>query len=414
MKAGFARRNITPAVSMRMAGFDRRTSPSTGCLDPLGVSALALKDASGQPFVFFSYDLLGVDSVLCAAVRKACREALGLAEGRIWVGATHTHSAPSCIFADRENYDADYAGLLVRQGAAAAEEALRDCREAVPFFARTLVKGLASRRNRGRSGADYPMSLLLMRFAREDGALALCRFSCHPTVLDETNTLFSRDLPGAALTAAGAGERILFLNGACADLSTRFTRTASNERELARLGGLLGEGIRSAGLLAAPGLGARIAPAERRLWLDRSAGPSAEERAGLLRVLREKAASCGDMQAKREYDSRIAVLERVQNTADAGREVLLSAVDLGQAVLFSLPFEVDSADGAFLEETLSGLAGKPVYAVCYTGGYDGYLPSGAPLGEESSYEDIASRYGAEARELILECAKQCVLQATAR
>lgn len=62
----------------------------------------------------------------------------------------------------------------------------------------------------------------------------------------------------------------------------------------------------------------------------------------------------------------------------------------------------------------AGLASKPVYAVCYTGGYDGYLPSGAPLSEESSYEDIASRYGAEARELILECAKQCVLQATAR
>ena len=89
-------------------------------------------------------------------------------------------------------------------------------------------------------------------------------------------------------------------------------------------------------------------------------------------------------------------------------------MDLEPAVLFSLPFEVDSADGAFLEETLGGLAGKPVYAVCYTGGYDGYLPSGAPLSEESSYEDIASRYGAGSARTDFGCAKQCVLQATAR
>ena len=66
------------------------------------------------------------------------------------------------------------------------------------------------------------------------------------------------------------------------------------------------------------------------------------------------------------------------------------------------------ADGAALETRLEQIAKKPVYLICYTGGYDGYLPSGAPLTVQSSYEDIASRYLPRSREQVWECAKQCI------
>ena len=67
------------------------------------------------------------------------------------------------------------------------------------------------------------------------------------------------------------------------------------------------------------------------------------------------------------------------------------------------------ADGSDLEYILSQIAGQDVHLVCYTFGYDGYLPSGAPLNAESSYEDIASRYLPQSREQVWECAKQCVM-----
>lgn len=412
MKAGFGSQEITPVGSMRMAGFDRRIAPSSGCLDPLFVSVLALQDTEERPFFFCCYDLLGVDSALCAALRRAVHEKLGLSEERVWVSATHTHAGPSCIFTGRKGYDAGYVDSLVKQGLAAAQQALKDSEKAAPSFGFAQILNIASRRNQGRNSSAFPMPLALLRFTRAKGELVLVRFACHPTVLDEKNTLFSRDLPGAAWGASGGKKGYLFLNGACADLSTRFTRKASNREELTRLGGLLFEGIQKVNCPPSPQLGERIAVAEKRLRLTQNAALLGAEKAALLAALRVKAQQCADLQEKREYDSRIAVLERESFSAGGIRDILLSAVDLGPILLFSFPFEIDSEDGAFFEETLSEVAGKPVYLLCYTGGYDGYLPSGNPLSANSSYEDIASPYGAEAREQILECAITCVLRAT--
>ena len=70
MKAGFARRVITPGTPMTLAGFDRRTAPAEGALEDLYVSVLALEDESGGRFLLCSFDLLGTDRALCKAVRE--------------------------------------------------------------------------------------------------------------------------------------------------------------------------------------------------------------------------------------------------------------------------------------------------------------------------------------------------------
>ena len=100
-----------------------------------------------------------------------------------------------------------------------------------------------------------------------------------------------------------------------------------------------------------------------------------------------------------------------ESAAEKNRRIRVAAVDFGPFALLSLPFEVDHKDGDEIEAILTEIAQKPVYLLCYTGGYDGYLPSGKPLSVDSSYEDIASRYLPESREQVWECAKQCVLQA---
>ena len=71
LKAGFAQRDITPQKAMTLAGFDRRTLPAEGVLDPLYVSVLALQADEDVPFLICSFDLLGVDRVLCEKVRQA-------------------------------------------------------------------------------------------------------------------------------------------------------------------------------------------------------------------------------------------------------------------------------------------------------------------------------------------------------
>ena len=113
MIAGFGRADITPTKPMFMAGFDRRKDPSTGILDPLYVSVLLLKDEQDQPFVFCSFDVLGVDSQLCEQVRTRIAKVIKMDAKRIWVSSTHTHSAPSHIFSTAASYDPAFVATLL-------------------------------------------------------------------------------------------------------------------------------------------------------------------------------------------------------------------------------------------------------------------------------------------------------------
>ena len=402
MRVGFGRRYITPDCSMGMAGFDRRKGTATGTLDPLEVSVLALEDDRGQPFLMCVLDLLGTDSRLCVQIREALAPALCIPPERIWVSATHTHSAPTGHFSGNASYDENYVNFLIAQTLSAAAAATADLQPATAAGALSQATGVASLRNRGREGSEFPMPMPLIFL---DGTV-LARISCHPTVLDEKNLRYSRDLPGQLRD--GVNKNCLVVNGPCADLSTRFTRQASNPEELARLGRKLTESLLTAQPQPDFDFGKEIRTAEQVVYLSRSASLSGELRENILSALRQKAAECTDPQALREYDSRIAVLERSAVAAEKNRAIRIGAVNFGNWIWVGVPFEVDYADGLDLEQTLSQIAGVDVRLICYTFGYDGYLPSGAPLSADSSYEDIASRYLPESRGQVWECAKQCV------
>ena len=405
MRAGFARQTITPEKSMHMAGFDRRKDPSVGTLDGLEVCVLTLEGQLGFPFVMCVFDLLGTDSNLCSHVREAVASQLEIPMERIWVLATHTHSAPTGHFSGYQSYDVMYVDYLTEQAVSAAVQALENLQPVAVSTALAQATGIASLRNRGREGSHFSMPLPLVFL----GEHVLARISCHPTVLDEKNLLYSRDLPGQLRDGLSPGRSCLVINGPCADLSTRFTRHASNTEELKRLGRILTDAVRTAKPQSVCDFGKEIKTAERVIYLSRSASLRGEKKDAILTALRQKAAVCTDLQALREYDSRIAVLERGDVGAEKHRMIRIGAVNFGGTILVGVPFEVDYADGSELEYTLSQIAEQDVHLVCYTFGYDGYLPSGAPLSAESSYEDIASRYLPQSREQVWECAKQCVM-----
>ena len=278
MKAGFGRREITPDRSMKMAGFDRRKDPSQGTLDALEVCVLALADAEQTPFLLCALDLLGTDSTLCTQIRQAVATRLGIAPERVWVSATHTHSAPTGHFSGNTSYDECYVNFLIQQAVAAAEEAWETMRPATPAVAQTHATGVASLRNRGRSGSEFPMPFPLVFLENPEQNLAFSRICCHPTVLDERNLLYSRDLPGQLRDGVAQERPMLVLNGPCADLSTRFTRQNSTAEELQRLGKILTEAAQAAQPQKAPHFGQQIRAFEKVLYLSRSASLSGELR----------------------------------------------------------------------------------------------------------------------------------------
>ena len=405
MKAGFAHRDITPAASMKMAGFDRRKAPAAGKLDALQVSALVLCDEQDGVLVLLGFDLLGLNTALCDAVRTAAAEACGLAPECIWVSATHTHSGPTLPYPAQDAGVAAYIEELLRRAAEAAAEALAAAVPAAAEFADAPVRGLTSLRNRGRAGSDFAMPMPVFRLHCGGQPLYFLRICCHPTVLNEQNLLYSADLVGRIRTALGADA--LILNGACGDLSTRFTRRASDIPELERLGALPAQAALRAAYTPAPAFGSRLRCAHRRFSLERWLGPQGGERTALMAAVRRKADACTDTQALREYDSILAVLERPV-AAPQTRQLCISAAHLGSCILLGIPFEMDHADSLSLESRLTALAGCPVYLICYTGGAESYLPSGAPLTGNSTYEDFAALFSPESRAQVQKYAGECV------
>lgn len=397
MKAGFARLSITPDKPLTLAGFDRRTAPAEGALEDLYVSVLALEDDRGGRFLLCSFDLLGTDRALCGAVREAFSPVLP--PERVWVCATHTHSAPRGAFSGGVSQNDDYISSIISACKAAAFTALERLSHVSAFYGEGEVAGVASLRDVPREQAAFPMPLRMLKLEGSGISLPVVRFACHPTVLSENNLLYARDLPGAAEAAP-----TLWLNGPCADLSTRFTRRESTPAEVRRMGRLINDGMAAIVLRPAPEFGKTIRVCEQTLDLPYGSALRGEARQDLLRQLLQQAEACTDEAARRELDSCIAVLQREERALPDSRTVTVAACDLCSHLLLALPFEVSWSDGLKLEEEAAARCKKPVLLVCYCGGYDGYLPH-----EQAgiSYQDLATGFLPQAREMIWQSALKC-------
>jgi len=398
MKAGFARLPITPDKPMTLAGFDRRTAPAAGALEELYISVLALEDERGGRFLLCSFDLLGADRALCRAVREALSPILP--PERIWVCATHTHSAPRGAFSGGISQDDAYISSIINACKAAAFTALNGLSSVFALFGEGEAKGVASLRDVPRAQAGFQMPLRVLRLEGERLSLPIVRFACHPTILSENNFLYARDLPGGSEDAPA-----IWLNGPCADLSTRFTRRESSHAEVQRMGNLVKDALERVRLQPVSDFGKAIRVCEQELELPYGSALRGEARQALLRQLLEQAEACTDPAARRELDSCIAVLQREERDLPDTRTVTVAACDLGALLLLALPFEVSWQDGLRLEQEASRLCRKPALLVCYCGGYDGYLPhENAGI----SYQDLATGFLPQAREIIWQNTLKCV------
>ena len=400
MKAGFGSADITPSYGTLLAGFDARKQVSTGVLDRIAVRALALESGNDK-LVWLAFDLLGVERHLCKTISKRLELRFGIPADRVFLSSTHTHAAPR----DARMENSPYIETLALAAETAVREALETEEDAVICAGDAKAEGVASYRDRTRDTSRYDMPLRLLRFlsaGREKAGIAL--IACHPTVLNETNLFISADLPGRA-----RGAFSLMLNGACADLSTRYTREGKGEGELERLGAKLKEAI---GKVACAEVPTDFAAIKRDVRLPQRKDFSDVERATLKNAYAARLALITDAAAKREIESCLLVLDRPPKDLAPYKDVEMGLVMLGGVLLLTLPFEMGSQDGEAMESLLERATGLKVWTVCYTGGYDGYLPSGRPLTIESGYQDIASPYPPQAVEILkqnaIEMAKELI------
>ncbi len=403
LKAGYCRKEITPEKPTPMAGFDLRKAAFSGIHDPLYVSALVLEQ-SGEVLVFCSFDLLGVTEEMGSLICDAVAKRLPIRKENIWVGATHTHAAPQSIFPSFACYDANYVRTMVSTAVFAVENAYQSRYQADIEYSHTTVSGVGSLRDQGRENAAYAMPCDSL-FIKEQGGnrlTVLTVYACHPTVMNEQNLLVSRDLVYGfekSIKERCPNAELILYNGACADVSTRYTRKEAGFAEAERLGALWADAVLSSRENARSVQG-MLSARQERCFIPPAAFFTAAQRAEILPYLEQKIEDCTDAAQKREYIACHSVLQRVHYGKGKGCDALLGMYTVGEVLFCTLPFEYASGDAKRLKEKLMQQTGKSVVICCYSGGYEGYLPSGRALDRDSGYEDMASGYHHDAKNMV--------------
>lgn len=432
--AGFGQRDITPEALTPLAGFDVRKGKASGVHDPLYVRAVTMLSRLDSPaesgLVLVEVDLLGTAMYLCGKIKQRIRalmeEARPQARIEIQIGAIHTHAAPQSVFKAFDCFDEHYLDVIAFKAAEAASDSLKDLHPVKALVLESSVSSVGSFRDvpREKSLFDMPLKTLWLRdpaLNRPDMLLVL--FACHPTVLNESNYLISRDLcwgfeeeMAERLQEKGLPKaNVLLMNGACADISTRYTRKEASFEEALRLGGRMAQAVLIPEETDNWAVEGQLLSSEIALEIPPARFFAPEERQEIIAYLTEKIESCRDEAQKREYTSCKSVLERPHygKNRTEGIQVNLSLVQLvlmvparygrtapERTLLLGIPFEYAQKDAVRLAGRIRMKCGSSVWIRCYTGGYEGYLPSGEPLSRDSSYEDMASSYAPHAKELL--------------
>ena len=91
---GIAVRDITPELPIRLAGYAGRKRPADKLDHPLVLQALALKNVSGERFVFVALDNCEVSHAFMQPVLQQIADQFQVGRGEVAVVSSHTHSAP--------------------------------------------------------------------------------------------------------------------------------------------------------------------------------------------------------------------------------------------------------------------------------------------------------------------------------
>jgi neutral ceramidase len=229
-----------------MWGFEERTTPATGTLDPLYARVLVL-EAGPQRLALITVDLgrsFGPASL--QRLRESAKKSSGIT--CLLVTATHTHSAPVV----RDEYTGtppawEQAALgkieqAIEQAAKQLQEARIGTGTGSVLVAHNRLRQNANgtiswfERNPTRiptSPVDATVSVL--RVDRADGSplAVLVNYACHPVVFGSDNLGYSADFPEAMHRVVehevGGGALSFFLQGAPGDLNPYYAVTPLKE-----------------------------------------------------------------------------------------------------------------------------------------------------------------------------------------
>jgi len=315
------------------------------------------------------------------------------------LAATHAHSTPETIdfrpVADLVPEFKSWLKTLMEQITSSARAAQRNC-----FSARLLVKKSgATGLSKNRAGNDsLDNELTVLDFESKEGKKALLvNFACHPVIV-QVQPMISADYPGALTRiveeSLPPGSLCLFLQGACGDINPLNDATR-NFDDVEKTGSALAKEVRLLSLRSHPTEvrpEAGVGPNQRKMTLATESFIKPELRA-VARTVVFKSCPLPDPDDTTRIEHEVAELERqiaggnraksvtdklalLHETlarvrqGDEDRPALLQLIRIGNAVLFTMPFEPCCLLGRQLKQMAVPLTGVPVG---YANGYLGYV-----------------------------------------
>ena len=214
LRAGTARKDITPTKPVMLAGYGSRNKPSQGVHDPLFVRVIAFEQ-NGKHLVLVSTDNLGYYDGTAARFRKTIAEACHLQPSELFLSAIHTHSAPSLTLEEKDNpNNLEYTKTLETQLVEVVREALSHTApiqigsasgsSPVGVNRREVVKDAAGRTSirlgRNPAGPTDPevQVLKLTRAGSSEPTAVVFAYATHSTSLGPRNYQISGDVHGLA------------------------------------------------------------------------------------------------------------------------------------------------------------------------------------------------------------------------
>lgn len=414
LRVGLAKRDITPPPGLPMAGYTDRPGPAEGSHDSLWARALVLDDGRTRAAAVVA-DVIGFEGSVVERLRRGAARC-GVPGSHLLVAGTHTHSGPAGLTGvlDESVVERTVDGAIAALAAASA-----DLEPATVRLGLAPAPAVGANRRRQDGPADDEVRVLRLDRPQSRRHGALINFACHPTVLSRTNLLYSADYPGYTVgdmeRRVGPDALTIFANGACGDLSTRFTRRAATFEEAQRLGRLVADGAWRAWMSAVTVEPMPIAAATHRVTLPARTLPTPAD------AERSLAAARADLERGRRDGTSggtLRVLETTlqgaERTLDLARrgigpvEAELQALRVGSVILLGMPFELFTD----LAAAIRSRTDPAVLIIGYANARLGYVPTRAAY-DEGGYEVGVSQLAAEAGDLIVDAAARVVREVRA-
>ena len=241
VKAGFAKRDITPKRFSWVAGF-MPPHPALSIKDRLWVKSLALQDKNGNQVVVVSCDLIGL---LPDELDKIFSKVKSVSRDRIFLNTTHTHSGPDTmgLWGGKNK---QYMESLRNNIAEAIDESVKEMRTASLRFGQGEFSGRAN----GRDGnpADPRVSVLQILISEKSGTekkslVTLVNYACHPDVVQGLQ--ISADFPHflSERLRMRLGSETMFIPGAIGGVQPDGDRKSLLAYQVRTLGEDLGDAV---------------------------------------------------------------------------------------------------------------------------------------------------------------------------